>query len=32
MIVIYDGSQSLVSETLFTAMGERFAGEAPGGA
>ena len=32
MIVIYDGSRSLVSETLFTAMGERFAGEAPGGA
>ena len=32
MIVIYDGSQSLVSETLFTAMGERFAGEAPGDA
>ncbi len=29
MIVIYDGSQSLVTDTLITAMGERFAGEAP---
>jgi len=32
MIVVYDGSQTLVTETLTTAMGERFAGEAPGGA
>ncbi|MBN4064192.1 hypothetical protein JYU04_00480 [Dehalococcoides mccartyi] len=32
MIVVYDGSQTLVTETLITAMGERFAGEAPGGA
>lgn len=32
MIVVYDGSQSLVIETLMTAMGERFAGEDPGGA
>jgi hypothetical protein len=31
MIVVYDGSQSLVTETLTTAMGERFAGEAPEG-
>jgi hypothetical protein len=31
MIVIYDGSQSLVTDTLITAMGERFAGESPGG-
>ena len=29
MIVIYDGLESLVSNTLFAAMGERFAGEAP---
>jgi hypothetical protein len=32
MIVVYDGSQSLVTETLTTAMGERFAGKAPDGA
>lgn len=32
MIVVYDGSQSLVIETLTTAMGERFAGESPDGA
>lgn len=31
MIVIYDGSQSLVTDTLITAMGERFAGESPDG-
>jgi hypothetical protein len=31
MIVIYDGSQSLVTNTLITAMGERFAGESPDG-
>ena len=30
MIVIYDGAQSLVSDTLMSAMGDRFAGEAPG--
>jgi hypothetical protein len=29
MIVVYDGSQSLVTDTLITAMGERFAGESP---
>ncbi len=27
MIVVYDGSQSLVTNTLTTAMGEQFAGE-----
>ncbi|NQW20883.1 MAG: hypothetical protein HQ477_09245 [Chloroflexi bacterium] len=32
MIVVYDGSQSLVTDTLTAAMGEQFAGEAPGGA
>ena len=32
MIVVYDGSQSLVTDTLTTAMGERFAGESPDGA
>jgi hypothetical protein len=32
MIVIYDGAQSLVINTLITAMGERFAGEDPSGA
>ncbi len=31
MIVIYDGSQSLVTNTLITSMGERFAGESPDG-
>ncbi len=31
MIVIYDGSQSLVTDTLITAMGDRFAGESPDG-
>jgi hypothetical protein len=31
MIVIYDGSQSLVTDTLITSMGERFAGESPDG-
>jgi hypothetical protein len=31
MIVIYDGSHSLVTDTLITSMGERFAGESPGG-
>ena len=30
MIVVYDGSQMLVIDTLTTAMGERFAGEEPG--
>ncbi len=29
MIVVYDGAQSLVTNTLISAMGERFAGEAP---
>lgn len=29
MIVVYDGSQSLVTSTLVTAMGEQFAGENP---
>jgi hypothetical protein len=32
MIVIYDGKQSLVTDTLTTAMGEIFAGEVPDGA
>jgi hypothetical protein len=32
LIVIYDGSQSLVTNTLVSAMGDRFAGEAPYGA
>jgi hypothetical protein len=32
MIVVYDGVQSLVIETLTTAMGERFAGESTDGA
>ena len=32
MIVIYDGKQSLVTDTLTAAMGEIFAGEVPGGA
>ena len=32
MIVVYDGSQSLVTSTLVAAMGERFAGESPDGA
>lgn len=32
MIVVYDGSESLVIDTLRTAMGERFAGESPDGA
>jgi hypothetical protein len=31
MIVIYDGSQPLVTDTLITSMGERIAGEYPGG-
>ena len=30
MIVVYDGSQSLVTNTLTSAMGARFAGEEPG--
>ena len=30
MIVVYDGSQSLVTNTLISAMGARFAGEEPG--
>jgi hypothetical protein len=32
MIVVYDGSQSLVTSTLIAAMGEQFAGEKPDGA
>ena len=32
MIVVYDGSQSLVTSTLIAAMGEQFAGESPDGA
>ncbi|MCZ6539148.1 MAG: hypothetical protein O6922_04910 [Chloroflexi bacterium] len=32
MIVVYDGSQSLVTNTLIAAMGEQFAGESPDGA
>ena len=32
MIVVYDGSQSLVTNTLIAAMGEQFAGQSPGGA
>jgi hypothetical protein len=32
MIVVYDGSQSLVTSTLVTAMGEQFAGGNPDGA
>ncbi len=32
MIVVYDGSQALVTKTLIAAMGEQFAGESPGGA
>ena len=32
MIVVYDGSQALVTKTLIAAMGEQFAGEIPGGA
>ena len=30
MIVVYDGSQSLVTNTLISAMSARFAGEKPG--
>lgn len=29
MIVVYDGSQSLVTTTLISAMGEQFAGQSP---
>jgi hypothetical protein len=32
MIVVYHGSQSLVTSTLIAAMGEQFAGEKPDGA
>ena len=32
MIVVYDGSQSLVTKTLIASMGEQFAGENPDGA
>lgn len=32
MIVVYDGSQSLVTSTLISAMGEQFAGGKPDGA
>lgn len=32
MIVVYDGSQSLVTTTLIAAMGEQFAGQDPDGA